>query len=97
MCGVLADGAKATGFRSMVIAQFTGIGLQKDDNAFVVYNRDTPATGVYDDNSKSGNETISSNSRARYKPEYRNFHVKVSNNSFIQAVSILLLDMQSTS
>ena len=34
MCGVLADGAKATGFRSMVIAQFTGIGLQKDDNAF---------------------------------------------------------------
>ena len=91
MCGVLADGAKATGFRSMVIAQFTGIGLQKDDNAFVVYNRDTPATGVYDDNSKSGNETISSNSRARYKPEYRNFHVKVSNNSFIQAVSIFAI------
>ena len=91
MCGVLADGAKATGFKSMVIAQFTGIGLQKDDNAFVVYNRDTPATGVYDDNSKSGNETISSNSRARYKPEYRNFHVKVSNNSFIQAVSIFAI------
>ena len=96
MCGVHADGNKATGFRSMVIAQFTGIGLQKDDNAFVLYNQDTPSTGVYDDKNKSGNETISSNSRARYKPEYRNFHVKVSNNSFIQAVSILLLDMQST-
>jgi len=91
MCGVLADGAKATGFKSMVIAQFTGIGLQKDDNAFVLYNQDTPSTGVYDDNSKSGNETISSNSRARYKPDYRNFHVKVTNNSFIQAVSIFAI------
>ena len=91
MCGVLADGAKATGFRSMVIAQFTGIGLQKDDRAFVLYNQDTPSTGVYDDNTKSGNETLSSNSRARYKPEYRNFHVKVTNNSFIQAVSIFAI------
>ena len=91
MCGVLADGAKATGFKSMVIAQFTGIGLQKDDKAFVLYNRDTPSTGVYDDNTKSGNETLSSNSRAKYKPDYRNFHVKVTNNSFIQAVSIFAI------
>ena len=91
MCGVHADGDKATGFRSMVIAQFTGIGLQKDDNAFVLYNQSTPSTGVYDDNTKSGNETLSSNSRAKYKPEYRNFHVKVSNNSFIQAVSIFAI------
>ena len=37
MCGCLADGSKATGFKSMVIAQFTGIGLQKDDIAFVLY------------------------------------------------------------
>ena len=38
MCGMHADGDKATGFKSMVVAQFTGIGLQKDDNAFVIYN-----------------------------------------------------------
>ncbi len=91
MCGVHADGNKATGFRSMVIAQFTGIGLQKDDSAFVKYNRDEIPTGVYDDDTKSGNESISSDSRARYKPSYRNFHVKVSNNSFIQAVSIFAI------
>ena len=30
----------------MVAAQFTGIGLQKDDNAFIKYNT---TTGVYDD------------------------------------------------
>jgi len=38
MCGVLADGDKAAGFKSMVLAQFTGIGLQKDKNAFVKYD-----------------------------------------------------------
>ena len=91
MCGMEADGSKATGFRSMVVAQFTGIGLQKDDRAFVKYNEDSPATGTYDDNTVSGNENLSNSSKARYKPEYRNFHVKVSNNSFIQAVSIFAI------
>ena len=91
MCGMLADGAKATGFRSMVVAQYTGIGLQKDDNAFVKYNENSPPTGQYDDRTVAGNETISTSSKARYKPEYRNFHVKVTNNSFIQAVSIFAI------
>ena len=36
--GMHADGSKATGFRSMVVAQFTAISLQKDDRAFVKYN-----------------------------------------------------------
>ena len=36
MCGMHADGSKATGFKSKVVAQFTGIGLQKDDNAFIL-------------------------------------------------------------
>ena len=91
MCGMEADGSKATGFKSMVVAQFTGIGLQKDDKAFVKYNEDSPATGTYDDNTVAGNENLSNSSKARYKPEYRNFHVKVSNNSFIQAVSIFAI------
>jgi len=88
MCGIHADGSKATGFRSMVIAQFTGIGLQKDDRAFVKYNT---TSGVYEDNTKLGNETISTDSRARYKPAFRNFHLKVSNKSFVQAVSIFAI------
>lgn len=88
MCGVLADGNKADGFKSMVIAQFTGIGLQKDDKAFVVYNDDT---GVYDDYTTPGNENISSNSRAIFKPSYRNFHIKCINDAFIQNVSIFAI------
>ena len=89
MCGMEADGNKSTGFRSMVVAQFTGIGLQKDDDAFVKYNQEKPSTGNYDDRTSVDN--ISNDSRARYKPSYRNFHVKVSNNSFIQAVSIFAI------
>jgi hypothetical protein len=88
MCGVLADGSKASGFKSMVIAQFTGIGLQKDDNAFVVYDE---TTGTYQDNNVAGNETISTNSRAIFKPEYKNFHIKCVNDAFIQNVSIFAI------
>ena len=91
MNGIHADGSKVTGFKSMVVAQFTGIGLQKDDKAFVKYNEDSPPTGNYDDNTVAGNENISTNSKARFKPEYRNFHIKVSNNSFIQAVSVFAI------
>ena len=67
MNGLHADGQKATGFKSMVVAQFTGIGLQKDDNAFLLYNS---TTGVYDDATVPGNENLSTNSRAIYKPAY---------------------------
>ena len=91
MCGLLADGAKSSGFKSMVVAQFTGIGLQKDNNAFVVYNAGSPPTGQYDDNTVAGNESLSTNSQARYKPSYRNFHLKVTNNAVVQAVSVFAI------
>ena len=86
MCGMHADGDKATGFKSMVVAQFTGIGLQKDNKAFVKYN---DVTGVYDDSTSI--ENLSTNSRSVFKPSYANFHIKCSNNSVIQAVSIFAI------
>ena len=88
MCGVLADGDKATGFKSMVLAQFTGVSLQKDDNAFVVFNSNS---GQYTDSTVAGNETISNNSRAIYKPSYTNFHIKTVNDAYIQNVSIFAI------
>jgi hypothetical protein len=81
MCGVLADGDKASGFKSMVVAQFTGIGLQKDDNAFVIYDENTGTYG----------QALSTNSRSVYKPSYRNFHIKCINDAFIQNVSIFAI------
>ena len=86
MCGMLADGNNADGFKSMVVAQFTGIGLQKDNNAFVKYNE---TTGSYDDATTIPN--LSSDSRAIYKPSYKNFHIKCSNDSVLQLVSIFAI------
>ena len=84
MCGMHADGSKADGFKSMVVAQFTGIGLQKDKDAFVKYDE---SSGEYKDSTFAGNENINSDSRAIFKPSYKNFHIKASNNSVIQIVS----------
>ena len=75
-CGMHADGSKATGFKSMVVAQFTGVSLQKDDNAFIKWNGSAYGSGSHTDG-----DSI-------YKAEYRNFHVKCSNDSVIQAVSV---------
>jgi hypothetical protein len=86
MCGLLADGDKASGFKSMVVAQFTGIGLQKDDNAFVKYDT---TTGTYQNSSSIAN--LHTNSDSTFKPEYENFHIKATNNSFIQLVSIFAI------
>jgi hypothetical protein len=88
MNGLLADGNKATGFKSMVLAQFTGIGLQKDPNAFVKYNE---GTGLYEDKTAPGNESLPTDSRAVHKPEYANFHVKCTNNSLLQVVSVFAI------
>jgi hypothetical protein len=88
MCGMHADGDKATGFKSMVVAQFTGIGLQKDDNAFVKYNEET---GLYEDKTSPGNENLHSNSRAIHKPDYSNYHIKCSNNALLQIVSVFAI------
>jgi hypothetical protein len=86
MCGLLADGDKATGFKSMVVAQYTGIGLQKDDNAFVKYDT---GTGEYKDSTTVIN--LHTDSRARFKPEYENFHIKATNDSFLQLVSVFAI------
>ena len=88
MCGLLADGNKSTGFKSMVVAQFTGIGLQKDDNAFVKFNT---SSGIYDDSTVSGNENLHINSRSIFKPAYRNFHIKAINEALLQNVSIFAI------
>ena len=86
MCGLHADGDKATGFKSMVVAQFTGIGLQKDDNAFLIYNK---GTGAYNDVNSADSDSLPlyTNQEATYNPEYGNYHIKASNDAFIQAVS----------
>ena len=88
MNGLLADGNKASGFASMMVAQFTGIGLQKDNNAFLKYNS---TTGAYDDGTVSGNESLNTDSRAVYKPSYSGSHIKAINGATIQAASVFAI------
>jgi hypothetical protein len=81
MCGMHADGYKTTGFKSMVVAQFTGLSLQKDDRAFVRYNS---STGSYDE----GGQGSHLDGACKYKKGWRHVHIKASNDAFIQVVSV---------
>ena len=82
MCGAHADGKKVIGFKSMLFNQFTTIGLQKDNNAFVKFNT---TSGSYDDSSAIDN--IHSDAQAKYKPAYYNYSIKASNEAFCQIIS----------
>ena len=81
--GMHADGSQATGFKSMVVAQFTGISLQKDDRAFVLYN---PNTGNYEAQASGSGAHI--NGLCKYRKGWRHVHIHASNDSFIQVVSV---------
>ena len=82
MCGMHADGSRATGFKSMVVAQYTGISLQKDDSAFFKFNEGT--TQYINQAGVPYHKDIN----AIYKPLQRSYHVKASNRAVIQAVSV---------
>lgn len=86
MCGILADGNKADGFKSIVVERFTGISLQKDSSAFIKYD---VSTGTYVDSTTLAN--LESDSRAKYRPDYQNFHCKVDNDAFMQLVSVFCI------
>ena len=83
MNGMHADGSRATGFKSMVVAQFTGLSLQKDDRAFVRYNE---STGNYD--AAVSGDGAHLDGFAEYRKGWGHEHIKCSNDSFIQAVSV---------
>ena len=102
MNGMLADGSKASGFRSMVVAQFTGVSLQKDDRAFVKYN---PTNRDYSDKiiiTREAGATLSGNSSSLgtvyhldplsiYRSGWESSHIKATNDSFIQIVSVFAI------
>ena len=83
MNGMHADGSKATGFKSMVVAQFTGLSLQKDDRAFVRYDE---STGNY--LAATSGDGAHLDGFARYRKGWEHTHVMCSNDSFIQVVSV---------
>ena len=89
MNGMNADGSKATGFKSMVVAQFTGLSLQKDDRAFVRYNQ---STGSYD--VATAGDGAHLDGFAEYRKTWGHRHILASNDAFIQAVSVFAVGYQ---
>ena len=107
MQGMHADGKKATGFKSMVVAQFTAVSLQKDDRAFVKYDKTNRRySGIVF--SKQTGELLSSESsstnpetvyhldqEANYRKGFRTTHIKVSNDAVVQIVSVFAIGFHS--
>jgi len=103
MNGMHADGAKASGFRSMVVAQFTAVSLQKDDRAFVKYNQTsrlyegitvskvTGASLSSGSSSQSASTVYHLDPEAVYRTGWECSHIKASNDSFIQIVSVFAI------
>ncbi|AGH31752.1 hypothetical protein SWZG_00246 [Synechococcus phage S-SKS1] len=104
MNGMHTDGSKATGFRSMVVAQFTGISLQKDDRAFVkyipssreyrndFYSSGTTQTGsVLSSKSSSSGIVYHLDSDAIYRKGWEQTHIKMSNDAIVQIVSVFAI------
>ena len=88
ICGIWANGLKATGFKSMVIAQYTGVSLQKDDRAFIRYDEYTNTWNQASLVDAFATVPYHTKGDAYFKDEWRTFHVRASEDSFIQCVSI---------
>ena len=103
MNGMLADGDKATGFKSMVVAQFTAISLQKDDRAFVKYNQSSRLYEGIDITKVTGAELASGassqdsstvyhlDSDAVYRQEFETTHIRLTNDAVMQIVSVFAI------
>ena len=103
MQGLHADGAKATGFKSMVTAQFTAVSLQKDDRAFVKYDKTNRRYSGIAFSKQTGSQLSSESSstnpntvyhldqEANYRKEFRTTHIKVSNDAVVQIVSVFAI------
>ena len=88
ICGLLADGSKASGFKSMVCAQYTGVSLQKDDRAFIRYDKYTNTWNQASLSDAFATVPYHTKGDAYWKDDWRNCHIKAINDSFIQCVSI---------
>ena len=88
----MKDGSKVAenSFKSMVVAQFTGISLQKDNNAFY-QPKDLEGdadNSTYNDATGATNPPIYADPDAQYRPEWRHHHIKATDGAFIQVVSV---------
>ena len=87
MCGLLADGSAVSGsFRSMVVAQYTSVSLQKDLTCWQKYSG---GTWVSVTDYADLINTIPDN--VRFKPGRYSVHVRTINEAVVQLVSVFAI------
>tara|TARA_Y100001938_G_scaffold31291_1_gene42710 strand:+ start:22645 stop:29850 length:7206 start_codon:yes stop_codon:yes gene_type:complete len=103
MNGMRASGEESSGFRSMVVAQFTGISLQKDDRAFVKYDPVTRSYSGLPITKVTGAQLASQSSStdsarvyhldqdAVYRKGWETAHIKIVKDSILQIVSVFAI------
>jgi len=103
MNGMKADGEKCSGFRSMVVAQFTGISLQKDDRAFVKYDDSSRSYSGITYTAENGSALSAKSSAtstgqayhldsgAIYRPGWETCHIDITNDAVLQIVSVFAI------
>lgn len=90
LCGIYADGARVSGFRSMVVAQFTGVSLQRDLSCWQKY--DSGASPRWGTTFSTYADYINTDpDNVRMHPSRRSFHIRVVNNAIIQEVSVFAI------
>ena len=86
MCGIFANGAQSNGFRSMVVAQYTGVSLQRDMSCWQKYQTGNWVGVVdYDDYINQSPNNV------RMRPDQRSFHIRAVNDAIIQEVSVFAI------
>jgi hypothetical protein len=89
LCGINADGNDVTGFKSMVVAQFTGVSLQRDLTCWQKYNSG-PKTWTNTIANYDSYIALDPNN-VRMDPAKRSFHIRAVNEAFIQEVSVFAI------
>ena len=89
LCGIHADGSVPTGFKSMVVAQFTGVSLQKDLRCWQLYN---PGTQNWGNTFTTYTQYINAEpNNIRMDPTRLSAHIRTLNEGVIQEVSVFAI------
>jgi hypothetical protein len=83
--GAFMDGAKVSGLRSMVCANFTGVSLQKDMSCWQRYSAGSWTTTTYEQYISTAPNDI------RMNPARLSRHISAVNDAFIQEVSVFAI------
>lgn len=90
LCGIYADGNKAQGFKSMVLAQFTGVSMQRDLSCWQKYVfTQSPQWGAYF--ADYADYITSDPDDVRMNPLRRSFHIRATNDAIMQEVSVFAI------